>query len=259
MDSLLKEGDIELFSNPLELKKNNYNNYYQSILSITNNSNHYIIFKIYINQKKTSLYNVNPSTSFLKPNNQININVRKLEQEEEDENENENSKDKFLIRFFAVNRVVESNEEAKLMIKNKSYNEEDKYEEIVNIIINKENKYDLNDNIIQDNLDDNKLKEIELDINQAIPTYQNLNNSLKNQINNMERAIENFENQLQNIRINKDLVNQKNNSLKKNEEDIKGNKGLNKTFTLLFLLISFVLGGYVSNLINKFFPPKNKI
>ena len=254
MDSLLKEGDIELFSNPLELRKNPNNDYYESSLNIINKTRHYLIFKIYINQK-LSLYNVHPSTSFLKPNSQINVQVRKYNKEEEEEN----PKDKFLIRFFAVNKVVDSNEEAKLMIKNKSYNEEDKYEEIVNIIINKENKYDLNDNIIQDNLDDNKLKEIELDINQAIPTYQNLNNSLKNQINNMERAIENFENQLQNIRINKDLVNQKNNSLKKNEEDIKGNKGLNKTFTLLFLLISFVLGGYVSNLINKFFPPKNKI
>ena len=250
---MLKEGDIELFSNPLELKKNNDNdNFYQSILTITNKSNHYIIFKIYINQK-SSLYNVNPSTSFLKPNNQINIQVRKYDKEEKDEN----TKDKFLIRFFAVNRVVESNEDAKFMIKNKSYNEEDKYDEIINIIINKGDN--LIDNLNQENLDESKLKDIEFDTDQAIPTYQNLNNNLKNQINNIERAIENFENQLQNIRINKDLVNQKNNSLKKNEEDIKGNKGLNKTFTLLFLLISFVLGGYVSNLINKFFPPKNKI
>ena len=254
MDSLLKEGDIELFSNPLELKKNNDTDYYQSILCITNKSNHYIIFKIYINQK-SSLYNVNPSTSFLKPNNQINIQVRKYDKEEKDEN----TKDKFLIRFFAVNRVVESNEDAKFMIKNKSYNEEDKYQEIVNIIINKGNKYDLNDNLNHENLDENKLKEIELDINQAIPTYQNLNNSLKNQINNIERAIENFENLLQNIRINKDLINQKDNSLKKNENDKKRNNGLNKTFTLLFLLISFVLGGYFVKLKNKIFPPKNNI
>ncbi len=158
-----------------------------------------------------------------------------------------------------MNRVIESNEEAKLIIKNKSYNEEDKYQEIVNIIINKGNKYDLNDNLNHENLDENKLKEIEFDIDQAIPTYENLNNNLKNQINNIERAIENFENQLQNIRINKDLINQKDTSLKNNENDKKGNKGLNKTFTLLFLLISFVLGGYVSNLINKFFTIKNKI
>ena len=254
MDSLLKEGDIELFSNPLELKKNNDTDYYQSILCITNKSNHYIIFKIYINQK-SSLYNVNPSTSFLKPNNQINIQVRKFEQEEE----NENTKDKFLINFYAVNRVIESNEQAKLIIKNKSYNEEDKYQEIVNIIINKGNKYDLNDNLNHENLDENKLKEIEFDIDQAIPTYENLNNNLKNQINNIERAIENFENQLQNIRINKDLINQKDTSLKNNENDKKGNKGLNKTFTLLFLLISFVLGGYFVKLKNKIFPPKNNI
>jgi hypothetical protein len=252
MDSMLKEGDIELFSNPLELRKNNNNDYYESNLSITNKSNHYIIFKIYINQK-SSLYNVNPSTSFLKPNNQINIQVRKYDKEEKDEN----TKDKFLIRFFAVNRVVESNEDAKFMIKNKSYNEEDKYDEIINIIINKGDN--LIDNLNQENLDESKLKDIEFDTDQAIPTYQNLNNNLKNQINNIERAIENFENQLQNIRINKDLINQKDTSLKNNENDKKGNKGLNKTFTLLFLLISFVLGGYFVKLKNKIFPPKNNI
>jgi hypothetical protein len=252
MDSLLKEGDIELFSNPLELKKNNDTDYYQSILCITNKSNHYIIFKIYINQKP-SLYNVNPSTSFLKPNNQINIQVRKYDKEEKDEN----TKDKFLIRFFAVNRVVESNEDAKFMIKNKSYNEEDKYDEIINIIINKGDN--LIDNLNQENLDESKLKDIEFDTDQAIPTYQNLNNNLKNQINNIERAIENFENQLQNIRINKDLINQKDNSLKKNENDKKRNNGLNKTLTLLFLLISFVLGAYFAKMINKFSQAKNKI
>ena len=120
------------------------------------------------------------------------------------------------------------------MIKNKNYNEEDKYQEIVNIIINKGNKYDLNDNLNHENLDESKLKDIEFDTDQAIPTYQNLNNNLKNQINNIERAIENFENQLQNIRINKDLINQKDNSLKKNENDKKRNNGLNKTLTLYF-------------------------
>ena len=143
------------------------------------------------------------------------------------------------------------------MIKNKSYNEEDKYDEIINIIINKGDN--LIDNLNQENLDESKLKDIEFDTDQAIPTYQNLNNNLKNQINNIERAIENFENQLQNIRINKDLINQKDNSLKKNENDKKRNNGLNKTLTLLFLLISFVLGAYFAKMINKFSQAKNKI
>ena len=247
MDSLLKEGDIELFSNPLELRKNPNNDYYESSLNITNKTRHYLIFKIYINQK-LSLYNVHPSTSFLKPNSQINVQVRKYNKEEEEEN----PKDKFLIRFFAVNKVVDSNEEVKLMIKNKNYNEEDKYEEIVNIIVKKDKQ--LNDNYdSQDVLEESQLKEDELDIDQAIPAYQKLNNNYKNKIDNIVRAIENYENQLQNIKINKDLKNQKEKSLKEDQIIKKRKKGFSTTFTLLFLLLSFVLGGYFSKLKNKLF------
>ena len=248
---MLNEGDIELFSNPIELRKHNDNNYYQSILSITNKSNNFIIFKIYINQKSSS-YNVHPSTSFLKPNSQTNVNIRKYIKEEE----NENINDKFLIRFYSVNKAVESNDEAKSMIKNKNYNEEDKYEEVVNIIINNEEKEDFgfNNNDQQEIIDESKLKEIEFNIDQAIPSYQNMNNNLKNKISNIEKAIENLENELQNIRINSDLKNQKENALKTNEKESKGNKILNRTFTLYLLLIFFVLGGYVSKLKNKIFP-----
>ena len=248
---MLKEGDIELFSNPLELRKNNDKDYFQSYLSITNKSNNYIIFKIYIN-KKSSSYNVYPSTSFLKPKSQTNVIIRKYNKKQQ----NENISDIFLIRFYSVNKVVESNDEAKLMIKNKNYNEDDKYEEVVNIIINYEDKNELglNNNFNQEILYDSKLKESEYDIDQVIPSYRNMNNKLKNQINNIEKAIENFENELQNIRINTGLKNQKDNSLKINEKENKGNKGINKTFTLFLLLIFFVLGGYFSKLKNKFFP-----
>ena len=223
---MLKEGDIELFSNPLELRKNNDNDYYESNLSITNKSNHYIIFKIYVNQKQ-SHYNVNPSTSFLKPNSQLKVQVRK----NITENIEENTKDKFLIRFFAINTIIESIEEA--------------------IIINKDD-YQFN-NLNQDILDENKLKEIEFNVDEAIPAYQNMNNNMKNQISNFERAIENFENQLQNIRVNKELKNQKDNSLNKNSNK-KENTGLNKNFMILLLLISFVFGGYFAKIKNNFFP-----
>ena len=230
---MLEEGDIELFSNPLKLRKNKENDYFQSNLSITNKSNNYVIFKIYINQKSSK--------------SQINVNVRKYNKEEQ----NENLNDKFLIRFFSINKVVESIEEAKLMIKNKNYNEEDKYEEVVNLIINNENndELELNNKFNKDFLDDNELKEF--DIDQAISSYEKMNNNLKNQINNIEKAIENFENELQNIRINNNgLKNQKDNSLKINEKE---NKGLNKTFTLFLILICFVFGGYISKVKNKFF------
>ena len=243
---MLEEGDIELFSNPLKLRKNKENDYFQSNLSITNKSNNYVIFKIYINQKSSS-YKVHPTTSFLKPKSQINVNVRKYNKEEQ----NENLNDKFLIRFFSINKVVESIEEAKLMIKNKNYNEEDKYEEVVNLIINNENndELELNNKFNKDFLDDNELKEF--DIDQAISSYEKMNNNLKNQINNIEKAIENIENELQNIRINNNgLKNQKDNSLKINEKE---NKGLNKTFTLFLILICFVFGGYISKVKNKFF------
>ena len=67
------------------------------------------------------------------------------------------------------------------------------------------------------------------------------------------KKIENYENQLQNIKINKDLKNQKEKSLKEDQIIKKGKKGFSTTFTLLFLLLSFVLGGYFSKLKNKLF------
>ena len=106
------------------------------------------------------------------------------------------------------------------------------------IIINKDD-YQFN-NLNQDILDENKLKEIEFNVDEAIPAYQNMNNNMKNQISNFERAIENYENQLQNIRVNKELKNQKDNSLNKNSNK-KENTGLNKNFMILFLLIMLYL------------------
>ena len=116
MDSLLKEGDIELFSNPLELRKNPNNDYYESSLNIINKTRHYLIFKIYINQK-LSLYNVHPSTSFLKPNSQINVQVRKYNKEEEEENiemsdnENEINASSKKKQKEAINKKVKINVE----------------------------------------------------------------------------------------------------------------------------------------------------
>ncbi len=121
------------------------------------------------------------------------------------------------------------------------------------IIINKDD-YQFN-NLNIDILDENKLKEIEFNVDEAIPAYQNMNNNMKNQISNFERAIENYENQLQNIRVNKESKNKKDNSLNKNSNK-KENPGLNKNFMILFLLISFVFGGYFAKIKNNFFPNK---
>jgi len=68
---------IEVFPNKILLKKPLSQNYYESKLILTNTTEKYVVFKVYIN--KSSIYSANPSTSYIKPKENITIIIKRLE------------------------------------------------------------------------------------------------------------------------------------------------------------------------------------
>ena len=126
-------------------------------------------------------YIVNPRISFVKPFDEQNIHFKKITKDKEI-----NVKDKCLIRIYPVNKAIISIEESQQILKNKNYNEEDKIEIPLKIIID--------DNIQFDNqelFDENKLNEID-DIEKIIPLYQKTNNSLRIKILNSNKNHQSF-------------------------------------------------------------------
>ena len=238
---MIKENDIKLFPNPLIITRENEDDFYQSLLTIKNQSNHFIIYKILMELQSMD-YIVNPRISFVKPFDEQNIHFKKITKDKEI-----NVKDKCLIRIYPVNKAIISIEESQQILKNKNYNEEDKIEIPLKIIID--------DNIQFDNqelFDENKLNEID-DIEKIIPLYQKTNNSLRIKILNIEKGIDNFENQLKTIKINKELKSQKDISIKYNEKNNNHLKGYSKSLALLMVLLSLIFGAYLAKIKNTLF------
>ena len=238
---MIKENDIKVFPNPLIIIRENEDDFYQSSLIIKNQSNHFIIYKILMELQSMD-YIVNPRISFVKPFDEQNIHFKKITKDKEI-----NVKDKCLIRIYPVNKAIISIEESQQILKNKNYNEEDKIEIPLKIIID--------DNIQFDNqelFDENKLNEID-DIEKIIPLYQKTNNSLRIKILNLEKGIDNFENQLKTIKINKELKSQKDISIKYNEKNNNHLKGYSKSLALLMVLLSLIFGAYLAKIKNTLF------
>ena len=238
---MIKENDIKLFPNPLIITRENEDDFYQSLLTIKNQSNHFIIYKIYMKQKSMD-YIINPHNSFIKPFNEQNIHFKKITKDK-----GINIKDKCLIRIYPINKAIISIEESQEFLKNINYNEEDRIDIPLDIIIDENIEFDN-----QDLIDENKLKEIE-DIEKIIPLYQKKNNNLRIKILNIEKGIENCKNQLKTIKINKELKNQKDISIKHNEKNNNHLKGYSKTFALLIILLSLIFGAYLAKIKNTFF------
>jgi hypothetical protein len=68
---------LEIFPNKIVLSKTFDQNFYEARLNLTNLTNQYLVFKVYIN--KNTIYSANPSTSFIKPQDSVVVNVKRLE------------------------------------------------------------------------------------------------------------------------------------------------------------------------------------
>ena len=82
-------------------KSNENNNIYSSVVTITNLTDKYLLFKVYIN--KIRVYSANPPTSFIPPREKADISIKRIEGEF-DPSEN----DVFMFAAYPVDTVVNS-------------------------------------------------------------------------------------------------------------------------------------------------------
>jgi hypothetical protein len=103
---------IEVFPDKIILSRPLEQNHYEARLTLTNLTDKYVVYKVYINNN--AIYSATPSTGFIKPKEITSVNIKRLEKEPKGGQE---TKDKFLILAFPVNQVLTDNKEAIAIVK----------------------------------------------------------------------------------------------------------------------------------------------
>jgi hypothetical protein len=68
---------IEILPDKIILGRSNAQAFYESKITLTNLTNKYVVFKVYIN--KHTLYSANPANSFIPPKENIALTIKRLE------------------------------------------------------------------------------------------------------------------------------------------------------------------------------------
>jgi len=253
---------VEEFPNPLDIYRKNENEYFEASITLKNITNNYLIFKVYINKvdaNQKSIYVPKPSTSFIKPNDYVKIKVNRYYNKAIEENNNSNN-DKFLIKIHSIEKVVNSNDEAKEIIKNKIYDEKKEQNLFININVKNDYKKNLID-LKNSSLGNNFNIDTELDVSKLNDKSVIMNeiNKLKQHIFNQESINKNMEEQLKNLENNKILMEKKNRVTTSNEKSFSNKKDdFNLLFIISFVMLSIVFGGYLSKIKNSFNKPNLK-
>ena len=125
---ILKEDKTIINDSIFLYKVNNAN--YQGIISISNETKEYVIYKAFTNSR--DLYKVKDGTCFIAPNDTIKIYIYRANGPFE--------KEKFLLLFYSINKIIKNKEEAKEAFKFNLYNESSKREKCSNVILKVKNK-----------------------------------------------------------------------------------------------------------------------
>lgn len=235
---------VEIYPNPLILSHSNNLNYLESKLNIRNLTNEYIIFKLYNNQR--SLYSAKPSTSFIPPMETSNVIIKRYKKENLIE-QNEKDKDKFLLVFYIINKVISNNEEAKDAFKSKIYKEDSKYEILVPIITKDVNDISINP------YDESEINSINDDYIKAISIYSNMNENLRKESNKINNNIKEMESLLEMVKIQKELNNTKVKAMGENKIQKKKVENLADIIILSILLLGLVIGANLAKGYNRAF------
>ena len=175
---------IDINPNPLTISlEDNSDNH--NIITLSNKTNNYIIFKTFINLK--SILIAKPSTSFINPNSTNSIEVTCINKNLPLE---EYNKIKLLIIAYKNNENVESAEAAKEIFFKKKDSKEERQDIIVTI--NVENKGDNDEMFI--NLRSDLVKKNQL-ITKSIEDFKN---KLKNKVND-QKIIQKSKNKIASI------------------------------------------------------------
>jgi len=243
---------VEVFPDPLVLNPSKVSNQLESNINIKNLTNDYVIFKIYNNQQFK--YTVKPSTSFIPPMETAIVSVKRFKNEEIETS----SKDKFLLIFHKVNRVIQNNQEVKQIFKSKDYMENEKQESMISIIINNEKSDDENDIEPNYSYNENDLNFIGDDYNKGIKIYNDLNENLKKESNKINQNLKDLEKILDMIKVQKKLKDEKEQAIKQSRNKSKTDNIANILLVIL-ILSGLLFGANLSKLYNRAFKRKERV
>ena len=237
---------VEIYPDPLILIQSSNLNYLESKLNVHNLTNEYIIFKVFNNQR--SLYSAKPSTSFIPPMETTSITIKRFKKEEKI-SEIEQGKDKFLLIFYIINKVINNNEEAKEAFRSKIYKEDSKQETMISIII-KEGEND--DNYIEpEDINEGN------DINTLENNYVKGIEKLRIESNKINNNIKELENILEMVKVQKELKNEKDKALTDNKKLNKSNvEGFANIVMIFILLLGLLVGANLAKGYNNIFKGK---
>lgn len=253
-----RNGLVDVFPNPLVISKSPTNDCYESQLNLKNKTPEFIVVKIYNNKRE--YYSAKPSTSFLSPHGTTSISIKRFG---DIISSSQVGGDKFLLKFYTINKAINSNEEAKEVFRNNEYNKNIVQDTMIDISI----KNDYTNNFDIESTYSNALGEtIENygeDYNRGVQIFKDKNSKLKAQINQLNNTVENLEKNLQNIKTNKSLNYQKEMAIDSNVGRNKAKKksAFHKSYILLILciLIGLTIGANLANGYNKIFKRNKNI
>jgi hypothetical protein len=225
-----------VFPDPLVMTQNNKASHCESLLNISNLTNEYIIFKLYNNQH--TLYSAKPSTSFIPPKGNIKVKIKRYKKEEN------NGKDKFLLVFYTINKIIDDNEEAREAFNSKIYNENSKQETLISIILKDEEIDDIQSTLTYN---ESILDEIGDDYIKGIKIYNDLNENLRKQANNYNEKIKNIEKTIEMIKTQKQLKNEKDKAMKDNKYKVNSDdNSFFKIILICLMLLGLIIGANIA-------------
>ena len=224
---------VLVYPSPLVITKQRNSNYYESKLNLSNLSNDYVLFKIYNNQH--ALYSAKPSTSYIAPKDKAHVLIKRFSKEE---NKSKAGKDKFLLCFYTINKIINNDEEAKEAFKSKLYNENSKQETMLYIVLKDEGNEEID---ITPEYDENDLDQIGNDYIKGIQIYQDKNEKLRQESNIINQKIKDLEKTIGMIKNQKSLKDEKDRAI----IDRKAKSNINENSNKKLLMISLILFGLI--------------
>ncbi len=239
---------VSVYPTPLIITKQRNSNYYESKLNLTNLTNDYVLFKIYNNQH--SLYSAKPSASYIPPKETAHVLIKRFSK---DDGASKSRKDRFLLCFYTINKIINNNEEAKEALNSKLYNENSKQETMLYVVLKEQGNEEEEEETIPEN-DENKLKEIGNDYIKGIQVYQDMNEKLRQESNIINQKIKDLEKTIGMIRNQKTLKDDKDKAIIDRKAKSNINPNSNKWIIITSLvLFGLIIGANFANLYNKIF------
>ena len=236
---------VSVYPDPLIISQSSSSNYLESKLNISNLTKDYVIFKIYNNQHL--LYSAKPSTSFIPPKETAEIAIKRFKKEGD---QSKTGKDKFLLVFYTINKVINDNEEAKEAFKSKIYNENSEQKTMISVLL-KEQDFENESTLTYV---DSVLEDVGDDYDKGIKAYTDSNEKLRKQSNSINEKIRDLEKTLEMIKSQKKLKSEKDMAMKEDKSRFKSEGGnFSRILIIGLVLLGLLIGANLANGYNRLF------